>query len=853
VAYLAEIQLAVKGAKQLKDLSNTIEATSKKVDRLARDIQTLSEGGIPRTINNLRNIVRQAADAFDAVALNTKDASDAARDYYQANKTLNNALRERVKLLNDIQTAERGTVLANIKASQAARTASNFAAFSAGIENTTAVQKSIRRNAQRTASLPKAAIEATPLMLPAFQERGLQLLNDSIKLNASQLNLERALNGERARGVRYLEKQTAEEARQVRQGLLPQRTNRLPGIGTAPAAAAAAPGQFPVSGPMDLRGRFGQTMLPGSQAAARTGMGGFIGALIPSALISASFPILTGQGIEAGIGGGIGGLIGGGLGSLLGPGGMMMGSFAGGLVGSIIGERIGEARKLTEELTKQQDVVKAINGLEERRSALTVDIAKAQQQNNDALAIELERRQQNNKIAQELFETITKLEADERNKTKEGQALVELEKQRAYQAANRAVNENNVLTALRQQQDLINKQVQASDMLAERRMASISVQTTLAEQQTSIATARFDAFMKINDLELQRARNAGDTAKEYQLQLDRANLIYQQTVLQVEQELQRNKLAAIREKIELLRLQSEVKVREQAGENVLLLKQAVDLQTQAVQLAFQGVAAAQQIAQYQITGAQAVRQMAIEQAAFNRAAQTGVGGGGGALPMGGGGALPMGGGGQGVTVTSTATTRSISSATPEQLARSLSAQGFSGIFTEAQAAAALRGKYDERVAKFQAATIGTQGYSAIPSERQLEAAGFAEGGFVTRPTNAMVGEGGQPEYVIPASKMNDAMRRYSAGTRGEAVITGAGAPGASNSSANYTNQQNTYYGSGGGTSVNITTGPVLRMNNKNYVSVSDMQRGLAAAVGAAESNMINRMSRSYAARRSMGL
>lgn len=142
---------------------------------------------------------------------------------------------------------------------------------------------------------------------------------------------------------------------------------------------------------------------------------------------------------------------------------------------------------------------------------------------------------------------------------------------------------------------------------------------------------------------------------------------------------------------------------------------------------------------------------------------------------------------------------------------------------------------------------------AIPSIPQVDIPRFAEGGFVTGPTTAIVGEGGQPEYVIPASKMDDAMRRYSAGTRGEAVVTGAGAPSVSNSSANYTNQQNTYYGSGGGTSVNITTGPVLRMNNKNYVSVSDMQRGLAAAVGAAESNMMNRMNRSYATRRSMGL
>ena len=37
------------------------------------------------------------------------------------------------------------------------------------------------------------------------------------------------------------------------------------------------------------------------------------------------------------------------------------------------------------------------------------------------------------------------------------------------------------------------------------------------------------------------------------------------------------------------------------------------------------------------------------------------------------------------------------------------------------------------------------------------AVGFAQGGFVTSPTKAMVGEGGENEYVIPADKMSSAL------------------------------------------------------------------------------------------------
>lgn len=64
---------------------------------------------------------------------------------------------------------------------------------------------------------------------------------------------------------------------------------------------------------------------------------------------------------------------------------------------------------------------------------------------------------------------------------------------------------------------------------------------------------------------------------------------------------------------------------------------------------------------------------------------------------------------------------------------------------------------------------------------------FAEGGYVSGPTSAVIGEGGEPEYVIPESKMNGAMSRYSMGSRGGAVLDGAeggeagGAEGTSNS------------------------------------------------------------------------
>ncbi len=122
---------------------------------------------------------------------------------------------------------------------------------------------------------------------------------------------------------------------------------------------------------------------------------------------------------------------------------------------------------------------------------------------------------------------------------------------------------------------------------------------------------------------------------------------------------------------------------------------------------------------------------------------------------------------------------------------------------------------------------------------------FAEGGFVTGPTNAIIGEGGQPEYVIPASKMNAAMSRYSRGVRGDAVIAGdSGSTQAAAVSAGPMEPIDVRYS-------------VERINSVEYVTNDQFQRGLAQAAqqGAAqgERRALRTLSNSPANRRRIGL
>ena len=96
---------------------------------------------------------------------------------------------------------------------------------------------------------------------------------------------------------------------------------------------------------------------------------------------------------------------------------------------------------------------------------------------------------------------------------------------------------------------------------------------------------------------------------------------------------------------------------------------------------------------------------------------------------------------------------------------------------------------------------------------------FAEGGYVTSPTNAMIGEAGESEYAIPASKMSSAMANYSAGKRGAAVLDDTGGAAVSGG------------GAGGGT---FTLETVV-INRQEYATIEQVREmGQVAAKQGAE-------------------
>ena len=142
--------------------------------------------------------------------------------------------------------------------------------------------------------------------------------------------------------------------------------------------------------------------------------------------------------------------------------------------------------------------------------------------------------------------------------------------------------------------------------------------------------------------------------------------------------------------------------------------------------------------------------------------------------------------------------------------------------------------------------------SVLPSTSSLADAAvatplkLASGGYASGPTRALIGEGGQGEYVIPESKMRESMARYSRGARGSSVIPEAGGSGTS--------------GEGGGVAVAEPIDvryTVERINSVDYVTADQFQRGMqqAAANGAkqGEQRALTTLRQNTSQRRRIGL
>jgi hypothetical protein len=569
---------------------------------------------------------------------------------------------------------------------------------------------------------------------------------------------------------------------------------------------------------------------------------------VGNAIIGGAFPLLFGQGPEAALGGGLGGLAGGLIG---GPYG-----FALSLAGTVIGDVLGQAEFNT-------PLGKFTGSQKQDEQRVTAQTAGAQAQ---ATANILKDKQDQLNIEKQIYGIQTKILGLSSIQVQREVALTEAKAARRDALKAIARDENiapSIAGALMQQ---VQTEYERKRLLVdqtyirEQELDTVNKLYTAERNRLNQASTMLDMVRKTSASGLSAAQAIGgarvrrlervaagiqeqDPAQAAGLQAKAASEIaaaseraykirlldiqVAQLQLQIENKIQQSKLAQVKAEL------SVAKARGATVEALQAYNDSIKAQQEAVTISSAAVQAGE--AQAQFARAEAAAQYSSElQGAVER------------LDKAGNLAASVGDtAATGIRDLAVVTDRASGAAL--NLAESWFRVG-SAIASAVQQQATAATQQVQLVQTPAPAAPRERSYAEVNGVRTY----FAEGGFVTRPTNALIGEGGESEYVIPSSKMSTAMQRYSAGVRGEAVTAGAVTAG-STSTANYSNQQNAYYGGGGGTSVNITTGPVIRMDNRDYVTMTDMQRGMAAAAGASQASMMRSMSRSYATRRSMGL
>ena len=112
------------------------------------------------------------------------------------------------------------------------------------------------------------------------------------------------------------------------------------------------------------------------------------------------------------------------------------------------------------------------------------------------------------------------------------------------------------------------------------------------------------------------------------------------------------------------------------------------------------------------------------------------------------------------------------------------------------------------------AIAGAVGVKKIALIGKVKMPQFAEGGVVKGPTVALVGEGGEPEYIVPQSKADGFVQNWMNGRRGAAAIPAFAEGGFVSAGPS-------------APTVQITTGPVIQQDGQTYVSSADLERALA--------------------------
>jgi tape measure domain-containing protein len=370
--------------------------------------------------------------------------------------------------------------------------------------------------------------------------------------------------------------------------------------------------------------------------------------------------------------------------------------------------------------------------------------------------------------------------------------------------------------------------------------ANLNLLLQQADNADRVTQARLTAEQAINNAQIQSLQTALQKAATdedrkniaeqiYQLEIANAQAVYQATLSQIDAEVRKAQIAQQTAQLRVKEMQAVLQLAIAQKQVTTAHFAALQAAQEAAGLANQNLAATRQIAGYQRQGATAAFDAATQAARVNYETNSAAK----AAAQFAGGMQAAAGAASSVASSMNSAGKSAGgsyggSGTGRLYGYDFGNAGKDPAFERAVVATVqdLLKTYGNRGMFDRLFHEAMGGFMRQANKTNGKVPGYASGGYVSGPTLATIGEGGEAEYVIPASKMGAAMANYAAGRRGDSVL----------------NPQ-----------VNITTGPVTQMGGVNYVTQQDLMSATASAAKQGASMALGMLRSNPATRRTVGL
>jgi len=769
VAYTADINIAVKGTKQLDLLTKRLEASANQIDKTHAKLVKWAEvtkSNVVPSLNNLNKALTEAAYNFNKSVLGTRAATNAARNLVAAEKAVNKELEQRSRLLNSIRGVNPSQYSQPAGPRLLAGQTSSIAKDGTGtlVGQRVNVEQRIKTILGEQDSLQRSLLElerkATSELAKKAELRAKnkQQFQSEVQALAAQANAEKAARQAEVEATKNI---VAEEIKRREAG-------KLSGIQRRQN--------------MEMANQELLTEIKLTKLAERRARGQKFKGAVGSGLIGGAFPLLFGQGLGASVGGAAGGFGGGMMGGQFG--------FALSLVGTSVGSVVDRFVKSISELGQAFSSVKPnitalVSALGETDTAYGQHISILEQVKGKEAAFEAVRERMISLVGSKGVKALSEFG---NQTTKLASEFAKAMTQMKASFAN-FINSTGIGRG-------ITGQLERANLI---RQAKVSTDPRLRDAQ-----AEFEKFNKgrLFGGDPAKAMDALNKMVEIQKEINKGNdpllTAGKAKLMELEEETK-----FMNEKVRLGEKQAtiEKKIND-------ILKENPKLKEDEVRVAVTALAKAEE----SFKAAEKTREM------YENIKQTIATGLANAIQ-----GLIDGTKSLGESLASIA--KQIASMMLQKAIMSALPFGSGGVTT---------GSVSDLPKVATAAQGAYFGNGIMP---------FSTGGMATRPTLGLIGEAGESEYIIPASKMAASMQRYSAGARGEAVIPGTGSSHAGG-------------GTGGSTTVNYS-GPILNFNSEEFVPKSAVGQIIATATSqgarAGENRTLSTLRNSRSARSRLGM